>query len=97
MEKPREWKILKCDNNGDRFIHGDDTNDNEFVHVIEKSAYDELVRALDDARDFVIYIRDLSHADTPKWRREQAALQLATIEKTLSNLSKSENQGVSDE
>jgi hypothetical protein len=25
--KPREWKILKCDNNGDRFIHGEDTDE----------------------------------------------------------------------
>jgi hypothetical protein len=38
----REWEVLKCSNNGDKFIHGPDTNDNEFVKVIEKSAYDAL-------------------------------------------------------
>lgn len=33
--KPREWEILKCSNNGDEFIRGPDTQDNEFVKVRE--------------------------------------------------------------
>jgi hypothetical protein len=35
----RAWEILKCYNNGDRFIHGPETAPNEFVKVIEHSSY----------------------------------------------------------